>query len=173
MRVAVANLTATLDAAGAGRVAALPSRPDVTYSSIGMVSADDDGNATVIFQHHYTPSGAGLPNSTRQVDGDTIYRVASITKTVTVLALLQLQQAGLLSLEDPVTKWVPELAAAANASGLRDSSIEHVAWHEITLGALASQLSGILRDCGSFCFLMFLRRHSVPCAVGTSTTSHH
>jgi CubicO group peptidase (beta-lactamase class C family) len=149
MRAAVANLTATLDIAAAGRLPTVPSRPNVMYSSIGLLSAHDGGNATVIFQHHYTPSGAGLPNSTQQVDGNTIYRVASITKTVTVLALLQLQQAGLLSLEDPVTKWVPELAtAAANASALRDATVEHGAWHEITLGALASQLSGIPSDCG-------------------------
>jgi CubicO group peptidase (beta-lactamase class C family) len=151
MRAAVANLTAIFDAAAAGGRPTLPFRANATYSSIGMVSAHDSVNGT-IFQHHHTASGGGLPNSTARADADSIYRIASITKSFTVLALLQLQQAGRLSLEDPVTKWVPELAAAANASALRESTVELVAWQQVTLGALASQLSGIARDCGSHIF---------------------
>src|SRR6185369_2268909 len=40
---------------------------------------------------------------------DTAYRIASISKTFTAHCLLQLRDAGKLSLDDPVTKWVPEL----------------------------------------------------------------
>lgn len=42
------------------------------------------------------------------VDADTIFGVASITKSFTALAVLRAVSAGLLSLDDPVTRWLPE-----------------------------------------------------------------
>lgn len=41
---------------------------------------------------------------------DTIFRIASMTKPVTVAAAMTLAEAGKLSLSDPITRWVPELA---------------------------------------------------------------
>ena len=41
---------------------------------------------------------------------DTLFRIASMTKPVTSVAALMLMEEGKLSLEDPVTKWLPELA---------------------------------------------------------------
>ena len=43
------------------------------------------------------------------VTPDTIYHWASITKTFTGIAIMQLRDRGLLSLDDPVVKYVPEL----------------------------------------------------------------
>ncbi len=43
------------------------------------------------------------------VTADTVFRIASMTKSFTALAILKLRDAGKLSLEDPVSKWVPEL----------------------------------------------------------------
>ena len=43
------------------------------------------------------------------VTNDTIYHWASITKTFTGIAIMQLRDRGLLSLDDPVVKYVPEL----------------------------------------------------------------
>ena len=45
------------------------------------------------------------------VDADTVFRIGSMTKTITSLAILQLRDRGLLSLDDPMTRWLPELAA--------------------------------------------------------------
>ncbi len=42
----------------------------------------------------------------------TAYRIASISKTFTAHALLQLRDAGKLQLDDPITKWIPELKLA-------------------------------------------------------------
>ena len=39
----------------------------------------------------------------------TAYRIASISKTFTAHALMQLRDAGKLQLDDPITKWIPEL----------------------------------------------------------------
>ena len=50
----------------------------------------------------------------RPVDRDTIYHWASITKTVTGIAIMQLRDRGLLRLDDPVVKFVPEVRQIHN-----------------------------------------------------------
>src|SRR5689334_5709722 len=53
-------------------------------------------------------TAAGAP-----VDLDTAFRIASMTKSFTALSILKLRDEGRLSLEDPVSKHVPELAGLA------------------------------------------------------------
>lgn len=72
------------------------------------------------------------------VDGDSVYRIASITKTFTTLGILQQHAAGNLSLDDPIDKYITELRRPQNGS---------IPWKDITLRTLASQLSGIPREC--------------------------
>lgn len=61
-----------------------------------------------------------------QVDGDTWFRVWSMSKSVTNSVLLDLVEQGVVSLDDPVSKYIPEFAdlrvATANADG--DSVLE-------------------------------------------------
>ncbi|MBK9036567.1 MAG: beta-lactamase family protein [Myxococcales bacterium] len=52
-------------------------------------------------------------------DHATIYRIGSITKVVTATALLQLRDAGAVTLDDPLTRWVPELAPHVGGVTLR------------------------------------------------------
>lgn len=51
------------------------------------------------------------------VDAQTIYHWASITKTMTGIAIMQLRDRGLLTLDDPIVQYVPELAAVHNPFG--------------------------------------------------------
>lgn len=51
------------------------------------------------------------------VDAQTIYHWASITKTMTGIAIMQLRDRGLLQLDDPIVKYVPELARVHNPFG--------------------------------------------------------
>ena len=51
------------------------------------------------------------------VDRDTIFHWASITKTFTGVAIMQLRDRGLFSLDDPVVKYVPELREVHNPFG--------------------------------------------------------
>lgn len=44
------------------------------------------------------------------VTSDTVFRIASMTKSFTAFAILKLRDEGKLSLEDPVSKWISELA---------------------------------------------------------------
>lgn len=54
----------------------------------------------------------GVRDRTSQdpVTPDTAFRIASMTKSVTALAVLKLRDDGRLSLEDPVSRWIPEFA---------------------------------------------------------------
>ncbi|MCW5970721.1 MAG: beta-lactamase family protein [Blastocatellales bacterium] len=53
----------------------------------------------------------------QRVDENTIYHWASITKTLTGVAVMQLRDRGRLSLEDPIIKYLPELRAVHNPHG--------------------------------------------------------
>ena len=66
---------------------------------------------------HHTSFGsrdraAGVP-----VEESTIYHWASITKTMTGIAILQLRDRGRLSLDDSILRYVPELEAVHNSFG--------------------------------------------------------
>lgn len=65
----------------------------------------------------------GLQDADAQVpvDANTIYHWASITKTMTGIAIMQLRDRGLLSLDDPITRHVPELARVHNPFGPADA----------------------------------------------------
>ncbi|CAN5162933.1 N/A [soil metagenome] len=66
----------------------------------------------------------------RAVDEDTIYHWASITKTFTGIAIMQLRDRGLLKLDDPVIKYVPELKAVHNPYGdMNEITIRHLLTH--------------------------------------------
>ena len=70
-------------------------------------------------------AGRGVP-----VDEDTIYHWASITKTFTGIAVMQLRDRGLLKLDDPVVKYVPELRAAHDPFGdISEITIRHLMSH--------------------------------------------
>jgi CubicO group peptidase (beta-lactamase class C family) len=72
------------------------------------------GAVTVVWQHGevlqlneigYRDVDAGLP-----MQRDTLFRIASMTKPVTVAAVMSLVDEGRLALKDPVVRWAPELA---------------------------------------------------------------
>ena len=50
---------------------------------------------------------------------DTLFWIASMTKPVTAAAVLMLQDEGKLSADDPVAKYLPELANLKTADGKR------------------------------------------------------
>ena len=72
-----------------------------------------------------------------------LYRIGSISKLFTVYTLLV--NYGWEHWDDSITKYLPELQGAANLEA--DTSVAHADWSKVTVGDLASQLSGIGRDC--------------------------
>lgn len=61
---------------------------------------------------------AGLRDVATRADvtSDTVFRIASMTKSFTALAILKLRDEGRLSLDDPAERYVPELAGLAYPS---------------------------------------------------------
>jgi CubicO group peptidase (beta-lactamase class C family) len=61
-------------------------------------------------------AGAGFADLGAQLVSDpgTLYRIASITKTFTGTAVMQLRDAGQLDLDDPAVKYLPELRGAVS-----------------------------------------------------------
>ncbi|HWT66226.1 MAG TPA: serine hydrolase domain-containing protein, partial [Terracidiphilus sp.] len=55
------------------------------------------------------------------IDAETAYNWASITKTFTAIAILQLRDRGKLSLDDPAVRYVPELREVHDAFGPIDA----------------------------------------------------
>src|SRR5690625_2118840 len=71
------------------------------------------GMALIVSQHGKTvyENYAGYRDVEKQlsVTSDTVFGVASITKSLVDLAIMQLRDAGKLQIEDKVAEWIPEL----------------------------------------------------------------
>ncbi len=66
----------------------------------------------------------------RRVDENTIFHWGSVTKTLTGIAILQLRDRGLLDLDDPVVRYLPELRKVHNRYGdMGTITLRHVMTH--------------------------------------------
>ncbi|HEX6731670.1 MAG TPA: serine hydrolase domain-containing protein [Pyrinomonadaceae bacterium] len=75
---------------------------------------------------------AGVREKTNNapVTPETVFRIASMTKSFTAMAILKLRDEGKLSLDDPVAKYVPELAKLAYpTSDSQVITIRHLLTH--------------------------------------------
>jgi CubicO group peptidase (beta-lactamase class C family) len=62
-------------------------------------------------------------------DKQTVYRVGSITKVFTALAMMQLRDAGKLNLDDPIEKYLPEFKIKSRSPDARPVTFRQVASH--------------------------------------------
>ncbi len=65
--------------------------------------------------------GEARAETHRRIDDATAYNWASITKTMTAIAILQLRDRGKLSLDDPAVRYVPELREVHDTFGSIDA----------------------------------------------------
>jgi CubicO group peptidase (beta-lactamase class C family) len=77
-------------------------------------------------------AGIGLYDAAagRSADDATLYRVASVTKTFTGTAIMQLRDEGRLDLDDPVVAHLPELSAAVGVGPIERVTIRRLLSHE-------------------------------------------
>jgi CubicO group peptidase (beta-lactamase class C family) len=74
--------------------------------------------------------GEASSDKHQPIDDATSYNWASITKTMTAIAILQLRDRGKLSLDDPAVRYVPELRQVHDAFGSIDAiTIRHLLTH--------------------------------------------
>lgn len=111
--------------------------------SVEVFSADEE---EPLWSHHWTAPNLKTLNSTgvSEVDGDTVYRLGSVTKIFTILTFLA--EAGDSMWNEPITKYIPEIKALVTTGVDNSHSISTPDWDAITIGALASQMSGLARD---------------------------
>lgn len=132
---ALQNLTETIHAAlEAGQI-------DNETSAISLTAfSTSDQDSTPFFSFHHTPpSMAEVDGSAKNVTGDAVYRIGSVSKVVTVYTLLAAN--GFKHWQSPITEFIPEL---------KDVAQSEVPWDEVTIEALAAHLSGIGTDCKFF-----------------------
>ena len=80
----------------------------------------------------------------RPMRRDTLFRIASMTKPITSVAILMLMEEGKLKLDDPITKWAPEFASMRvlkNAEGPLDET--YPSPRDITIEDLLTHRSGL------------------------------
>jgi CubicO group peptidase (beta-lactamase class C family) len=74
---------------------------------------------------------AGLADreANRKVERDAIWRLASVTKPIVATAALKMMEAGLLQLDDPVTKFLPYFTPASPDGVVRPITLRHLFSH--------------------------------------------
>jgi CubicO group peptidase (beta-lactamase class C family) len=93
-----------LDASRKEKLKALAPKVDALFAKY---KADRQIPALV---YGYVVDGEIVHQRAWGTDDDTVFRIASMTKSFTALAILKLRDEGKLSLDDPASKYVPELA---------------------------------------------------------------
>ena len=94
----------------------------------GAVTVVNYGGKTI----HYGKVGDADLASKRPMDSDTMFWIASMTKPIAATAIHILQDEGKLSIEDPVSKYIPEFADVrlANDQALKSPlTIRHLITH--------------------------------------------
>jgi CubicO group peptidase (beta-lactamase class C family) len=84
--------------------------------------------------------GMGAP-----VTPDTVFGVASVTKSFTALAIMQLVEAGRLAVEDPVTRYLPEFRTP-DPEATRAITIHHFLTHTAGFPPLPSRFFAFARS---------------------------
>ena len=156
MGVGVAALAGTASAQNSPGSAALDAslRGAVERKDVPGVVALVTDRERVLYQSAF---GVADVATGRPLTADALFRIASMTKPVTSLALMQLVEQGRLGLDDPAEKYLPELAglkvfesfdAATGAYRLRPASrpatVRHFLTH--TSGLAYPFTSAIWRD---------------------------
>lgn len=123
IRAANKTLKKTLDAK-------IASNFNTSGVSIAVKSIHEDDS---LFTYSFTPPNPGL--GTDEVDLDTVFRIASGSKLFTALAARVNDK---IDLNASVLKYLPGLNKTAG-----DDEILNMRWEDVTVGSLASHLSGV------------------------------
>jgi len=109
---------------------------DFAKDGVGGISVGVVSGSRLVWSKHY---GYAETESKRVADNDTVYRMGSITKQFTALAMLQLVEQGRMRLTDPLEKYVPEVRQVKDA---------HAGTPPITLLQVSTMHSGLAREPG-------------------------
>lgn len=75
------------------------------YEARGVAVGITDAEGNILYEHYF---GWRDAEKKLPINRDTIFGMASVTKSFTALSIMQMQQAGILSVEDPIKDYIPE-----------------------------------------------------------------
>ncbi len=111
-----------VDSAGIDRrIDELLNRHPAVGLAVGVVS----GGRMVFFRGH----GVSNVEACTPITEDTVFRVASITKTFTAIAVMQLCEQGLVDLDAPVNEYLRDFDLIPAHSGFRPATLRHLLTH--------------------------------------------
>ncbi|EDN07365.1 predicted protein [Histoplasma mississippiense (nom. inval.)] len=108
--------------------------------------------------HHDAPGLKGSIAKGQKLNGDTMYRIASISKAMTLYTFLI--ETGFKYFNEPVAKFVPEIEREIQRQGVNLDDTLVPQWREITVGSLANM------------FAEFIVRHPVFAPFTTAIYSN-
>lgn len=143
---AIARLKTRLDLIDSGSTFNLDGSLDELSYSIQVFSTNP-GGGILAERHRTAPSLLANTTGVKQVDKDTVYRLGSVSKIYAVVAWLA--ELGDVHWNQPITNFIPELAnfSAQARTQQQFDDVRQTKWEDITIAALASQMSGVGRDC--------------------------
>lgn len=83
----------------------LRAEDDLSSGRIGGAAILVKQNGETVYKGFF-----GTDGRVGEIDGKTVFRLASMTKPITAVAILKQLERGLLSLDDPIDKFIPEYA---------------------------------------------------------------
>lgn len=98
-----------------------------------------------LWSHYWTAKNLANTPGVKKIDGNTVYRIGSLTKIFTMLTFLA--EEGDASWNTPISQYIPEIASLIDDDDDTSHSLSSPDWASITIGSLASQISGLMRDC--------------------------
>ncbi len=134
---------------------AAPQLPGVGAAMQAAVDASDiSGAVTVVVNKdkllHLEATGLADITTKKPMRPDTLFWIASMTKPVTAVAVLMLQDEGKLNVTDPIAKFIPEFSQLKTPSGkLANLTIAQVLTHTSGLGeapGVGARLAHTLAD---------------------------
>lgn len=135
-------MTTTPIHAGPSNVAAIGSTLD-DQALRGVVATYLDawpsaGLAAAVVRHGrlewFLGHGVADIDSRTAVSADTVFRIASITKTFTAIAVMQLWEQGLIDLDAPVSRYLRTLRLISGKPGFQPVTVRHLLTHTGGIG---------------------------------------
>jgi len=117
-----------------------PALPGIGAAIEDMIAKDEVAGAVTVVVNktstlHFETTGYADVAAKRPMAADTMFWIASMTKPLTGVAVLMLQDEGKLSVADPVAKYLPEFASLKTPSGkAADLTITQILTHTSGLG---------------------------------------
>ena len=78
---------------------------------------------------HFNALGTANLSEKTPASQQSVYRIASMSKSITAMAILQLRDAGKLQLDDPVHKYIPEIKGQKYSADSPEITIRHLLTH--------------------------------------------